>query len=224
MWGRIRAGTMPLAQLSAIFQSLPLLPTSKLGPSGADSGWVGLCMFWDSVGLSNGLSCEAGSFSCRLNPHRCFQSEVCDFISHTGALGCAVCLAPQLFLLVYLHVNVGPLAQPAAALLCMLSTRLPVSTPPVWVNVSSPPPRLLDFHTVRFSGSSSCSLFLNLLSSFFWLCADVYQHLHVGRKSQFFLLWIVIFVLCLINPCLPPFVEIFSFFPGVLEFQVSHFG
>ena len=27
--------------------------------------------------LSNGLSCEAGSFShCRLNPHQCFQSEV----------------------------------------------------------------------------------------------------------------------------------------------------
>ena len=30
---------MPPAQLSASFQSLPLLPTSKLGPSGADS-WV----------------------------------------------------------------------------------------------------------------------------------------------------------------------------------------
>ena len=31
---------MPLALLSATFQSLPLLSTSKLGPSGADS-WVG---------------------------------------------------------------------------------------------------------------------------------------------------------------------------------------
>ena len=31
---------MLLAQLSAGFQSLPLLPTNKLGPSGADS-WVG---------------------------------------------------------------------------------------------------------------------------------------------------------------------------------------
>ena len=37
--------------------------------------WVGLCTFWDPVGLSNQLSYEAGSFSCcRLNPHRCFQS------------------------------------------------------------------------------------------------------------------------------------------------------
>ena len=31
---------MLLAQLSATFQSLPLLSTSTLGPSGADS-WVG---------------------------------------------------------------------------------------------------------------------------------------------------------------------------------------
>ena len=38
-------------------------------------GWVGLCMFWDPVGLSNELSCEPGSFSCSLYPHRCFQSE-----------------------------------------------------------------------------------------------------------------------------------------------------
>ena len=33
---------MPLALLSAGFQSLPLLPTSKLGPSGADSQVGGL--------------------------------------------------------------------------------------------------------------------------------------------------------------------------------------
>ena len=35
--GGAREGTMPLAQLSAGFQSLPPLPTIKLGPSGADS-------------------------------------------------------------------------------------------------------------------------------------------------------------------------------------------
>ena len=34
------------------------------------------------MGLSNDLSCEAGSFSCCLpNPHRRFQSEVWGFIS-----------------------------------------------------------------------------------------------------------------------------------------------
>ena len=38
--GGVQEGTMPLAQLSAGFQLLPSLLTSKLGPSGADS-WVG---------------------------------------------------------------------------------------------------------------------------------------------------------------------------------------
>ena len=40
MWGRGREGAMVLTLLSAGFQSLPPLPTIKLGPSGADS-WVG---------------------------------------------------------------------------------------------------------------------------------------------------------------------------------------
>ena len=40
-----------------------------------------------------------------------------------------VCLAPQLFLLVYLHVNVGP-SPPAAVLLRVLSAQLLVSAPP----------------------------------------------------------------------------------------------
>ena len=34
------------------------------------------------MGLSNNFSCEAGSLSCcRPNPHGCFHSEVCGFIS-----------------------------------------------------------------------------------------------------------------------------------------------
>ena len=51
---------MPLAQLSEGFQSLLLLPTSKLGPSGADSQVGGFVYI---LGLSNEHSCEAGSFS-----------------------------------------------------------------------------------------------------------------------------------------------------------------
>ena len=35
--GGVQEGTMPFAQLSAGFHSLPPLLTSKLGPSGADS-------------------------------------------------------------------------------------------------------------------------------------------------------------------------------------------
>ena len=37
---------------------------------------VVLCIFWDPVGLSNELSCEAGNFSCRRNYHRFLQPEV----------------------------------------------------------------------------------------------------------------------------------------------------
>ena len=56
----------------------------------------------------------------------------------------------------------------------------------VWMNSSSLTPWLLDFHTVRFFGSSGWFLFLNLLLSFFWLCKEaqcICVRLHLGRKS-----------------------------------------
>ena len=57
---------------------------------------------------------------------------------HVGALDCMVCLAPQLVLPVYPHMNEGPpappaatsLGLPAAALLRVLSAWLPISAPP----------------------------------------------------------------------------------------------
>ena len=70
-------GIVPFVQLSASFQLLPPLPTSKLGPSGAYSRVGGLVYNLGPCGLSNELSCEAGSVSCyHLNPHACFESEV----------------------------------------------------------------------------------------------------------------------------------------------------
>ena len=57
----------------------------------------------------------------------------------------------------------------------------------VWMDVSSLTPWLLGFHTVWFSVSSGCLLFLNLLLSFFWLCEEaqcVYLCLRLGRKSM----------------------------------------
>ena len=70
---------MALTRLLANFQSLPLLPTSKLGPSGADSQVGGFVYFQDPVGLSKELSCEARYLSCHHNPHRFLQSEVLRF-------------------------------------------------------------------------------------------------------------------------------------------------
>ena len=108
--------------------------------------------------------------------------------TYTGTLGCTVCLAPQLFLPVYLNAIVGPPSLPAddspgpPAITCP-SPPLPL----VWMNVSSLTPWLSDFHTVRFSDSSDCFLLLNLLLSLFWLREEaqcIYLHLHLGQKSQ----------------------------------------
>ena len=77
---------MALALLSASFQSLPPLPTSTLGPSGADS-------------------------------------QVGGFVYIRGPRG--VCLTSQLFLPVYLHMNVGLLGLSAASSLGPPAAALP---------------------------------------------------------------------------------------------------
>ena len=49
--------------------------------------WVGLCTFWDPAGLSNEISCEAGSFSrCRLNPQGVFNQGFEASSPRAGAL------------------------------------------------------------------------------------------------------------------------------------------
>ena len=141
------------------------------------------------MGLSNELSCEAWSFSCHLNPHRCFQSETLRLYFPAGTLDCVVCLASPLFLPVYPHMDVGLPTPPATTHLSASPPHLGCPSPPllpVCMNVSSLTPCLLDFHTVQFSGSSGYFLFLNLLLSFFWLCEEaqcVYLHLYLGWKS-----------------------------------------
>ena len=60
------------------------------------------------MGLSNDLSCEAGSFSCcRLNPHGHFQSEVWGFISPHWSPGLLGLLCSPPLVPVYLCVSVG---------------------------------------------------------------------------------------------------------------------
>ena len=130
------------------------------------------------MGLSNELSHEAGSFSlCHLNPHWCFQLEASRLYFPTLEPWFAVSLGPQLFLLVYVHVNAGPVVPPW----------LPVSTPPTGPGecfffnslVVKLPYSLIFWQFWLF-------LFLNLLFSFFWLFKEsqcVYLHLLLGRKS-----------------------------------------
>ena len=109
---------MLFALFSAGCQSVCPLPTSKLGPSGADSKVGG---FMYVLGPSNKLFCEVGSFSCQSNPHiftvRGFEA----LFPYAGTLGYVVCLTPQLFLPVYQHSNVRPPALLATALPFILS-------------------------------------------------------------------------------------------------------
>ena len=171
---------MMLAPLSAGFQSLPPLPTSKMGPSGADS-WVGgfVYVLGSHGSLQWALSCEAGSFSrCRLKPQGVFNQWFKALFPSTGALGlrglfhspfdppglsareCGICqplLAPPAA-----H-SMASLGHPATALPWRESSipccpSLPLL--PVWMNVSSLTPRLSDLHTVRFSVSSGFFCFL----------------------------------------------------------------
>ena len=103
-------------------------------------------------------------------------------------------LAPQLFLSVYLHTDVGPpclqatalSGPPVTALLGVFSTRLPISAPPTSLNecffnslVVGLPYNLIFWQFWSF-------LFLNLWLSFFWLCEEakcIHLHLHLGQKS-----------------------------------------
>ena len=159
--------------------------------------WVGLYIFQDPVSLSNKLSCEAGSFYCRLNPHRFFQSEVLRRYFPTpepwvawsvSFLHCSAWFICTLTWGRLLHQL--PPCSVLHPLPCHESFPPECPSPfllPVWMNVSSLTFWLSVFHTVQFSVSLVVFLFLNLLLSFFWLCEEtwcIYLCLHLDQKSQ----------------------------------------
>ena len=122
------------------------------------------------MGLSQGLSCEAGSFSCcRPNPHRFFHSGLRLYFPVLEPWVAQSARSPP-FVLVYLCTNVGPQGllpapfvphstSPGSTMATrVLSTRAAVSTPPTgldeclfFISLVS------DFLAVRFSVSSGCA-------------------------------------------------------------------
>ena len=138
------------------------------------------------MGLSNKLSCEAGSFSHCLNPHRIFQSEgFRGFLSSHWKPGLhGLSRSP-----VYPHANVALPSLPATAYPGPPATAL--------LGVLSTPPTRLDecfFFKSLAVGLPYSSIFwqfwlfsvFNLLLSFFWLCKEakcIYLCLHLGWKS-----------------------------------------
>ena len=143
--------------------------------------------------LCNDLSCEL-EVGCHTGV---FNQRFEALFSSAGALGCVVCLTPQLFLPVYLNSNEGPPAPPVAASLDLPATALPrvLSTP---LPVSAPPTDLDECFffislVVRLPYSSIfCQFwwfFVFKLLSFFWLCEEVqcvYLCLHLGQNGGFF--------------------------------------
>ena len=157
------------------------------------------------MGLSNKLSYEAESVSHSCNPHRFFQSEVLRLYFPTLGPWVAwpVLLPSYSSQFICMQIWDHPVSQPSPhsvfqPLPCPPQSSRPhlamsplhpgCPSPPllsIWMNVSSLSPWLSNFHTVQFSGSSGCFLFLNLLS-FFWLCEEakcIYLCLHLGWKS-----------------------------------------
>ena len=140
------------------------------------------------MGLSNKLSCEAGSFSRCHNSHRFLLPEVLRLyfpqLETWVAWSVSLPSCPS-----WLSTHSCGTAHSAS---CSLAVRplhpccLSLPLLPVWMNVSSLTPWLLDFYTVWFSGSTGYFLFLNWLLSF-WLCEEekcICLCLHLGRKSK----------------------------------------
>ena len=134
----------------------------------------------------------AASTPCRFFSIRGFEA----LFPCTGTLGCMVCLAPQLFLLVHLHAKyVGPPAPLAASLPALVLQPPPYwESSSLWLPIYTPPISLdecfffnswlLDFHTVRFSGSSGYFFILNLLLSFFWFCKEANISIYASTLAR----------------------------------------
>ena len=133
LWGRGWEGPVVPASLSARFQSLPPLPTIKLGPSGADSQVCGLVhalgpyasLQWTLLwGWEFLLLPPQLPQVCSVRGLRLYFSELDPWValSVAGSASCCLALpAPQ---------STASLGPTATVLLWVLSTRLPVSAPP----------------------------------------------------------------------------------------------
>ena len=131
------------------------------------------------MGLSNELSCAAGSFfHCLLDPHRSFQSEALRLyfpvLEPWVAWSILLPSCSSQFICMQMWeplLHQPPPCLPWSSRCCLASSTLSLGCPSpplllVWMNVFSLTPWLLDFHTVRFSGSYDCLLFLNCCPSF----------------------------------------------------------
>ena len=174
--GGVQEGKMQLSGLSASFQSLPPLPTNNLGPSGADSRVGGFVYVLGPCGSLQWTLLWGWDFLQPPQSSQVFKDRGFEALfPHAGAMGCVVCLTPQLLLPVYLHTNMGPPTLPATISPGLGATTLPTlvlqvppcckSSPP-WLPVFTPPTGLDDCF---FFNSLVVRLPCSLIFWQFWL-------------------------------------------------------
>ena len=181
MWGGVREETMPLRFVchSAHFQSVHHLPICH---------WHPLASTWVETPRVNGYAFflgPCGFFKWTLPTDQQFilppqlplvftaNSYKALFFQHWNpGLHCLAWVwdwllprYPSWFYPPHMNMGLHVLLAPSPTPLCCLHTkfsgpRLHRSTPStIWVNITSLNPWLLDFNTVRFSGSSGCFCF-----------------------------------------------------------------
>ena len=128
------------------------------------------------MGLSNELSCEAGSFSLHCNPHRFLQWEVLrlsfPMLGSWVVQSVSFPSCSSLFISMWMWDH--PLHQLPSCWPGLLPLHPSCPSPPllpVWYFLT---PWLSDFHTVQFSGSSGCFCF--------WICC--WPSFGCGRKQS----------------------------------------
>ena len=131
--GGVQEGTVLLAPFSAGFQSPSPATHKQIGPFWCwfPGGWFCVCSrtLWVSPLKS---PVRLGVFPTASTPTGFSSQRFEALFPHTGTLGCVVCLAPQLFLLVYPQANVGPPSLTAAASSWLLSTSAARLCPSCW--------------------------------------------------------------------------------------------
>ena len=179
---------MVLAPLSAGFQSLPLLPTIILGPSGADSRVGGLVQALGPCGSLQQTLLWGWEFFPPLQPPEVFSFRGFEALFPcAGALGCLVCFTPRCsswFIYAWMWVCwVLPAALPApfsATLSPTLSVYLCTNVGPQGLVVVRQPARF-----VSYSASVGPTMATRVLSA---LAAHLWPFYQSGWMFLFYLL------------------------------------
>ena len=118
MWLAILLSSCPT------FSHFPHFPQADCALSGSDSQVGRLVYVLGPCGSPMNSPVRLGFSPSASTPTGVFSQRFEALFRRAGALGCAVCLTPQLFLPVYMHTNVA-LGPPAATLPIPVTSSLP---------------------------------------------------------------------------------------------------